>query len=1052
MLKAGLYDDLITQTLRDEISRLQGEGVVSLLGKIEAAQLPDYLTRFLAAKLFEAIRSFGSHDAPRQVGLTNAVLELVSRQSEELAYLLHEKIPLDDQVDLLEEICGDNQEASPRPLTHLSSSSLLTGAPGLPQLGREIELELATADRCDMLVAFVKSGGMRLMRDTLQQFTARGGKLRLITTSYLGASDPAVVEEIASLPNTEVRINYDTHAARLHAKAYFFHRESGLSTAYIGSANLSHAAMTSGLEWTVKCAARELPHLFRRCAAEFSGYWENPAFELYDPQQPQRFRDAIRKERNDFDGQAYTPLTVFDLSPHSFQQEILEALTFARESRSHFRNLIIAATGTGKTMIAAFDYRNESKKCGRRPKLLFIAHRKEILEQALGSFRQVLKDGNFGGLLVDGLQPHSMDHVFCSIQSFTAQRLHEVHGLDAWDYVVIDEAHHAEAQSYDAIIDLLQPKILLGLTATPERTDGSSVAMHFDRPVAAEIRLPDALQDKLLCPFHYFAISDATVNYSQVSWSRGRYDDREIQNLLSANHLRAQLVLDKLREYLPDPYGSGEFDRKSVKALGFCVGIEHAEFMARFFQQAGIAAESLTSRTSSEMRHQLRADLAAGRLNVLFVVDVFNEGVDIPEINCVLFLRPTESHIVYLQQLGRGLRRTSDDKVLTVLDFVGQCRREFRYDLRFSSLLPGKRNRLIEEVESGFPHLPSGCAIVMECQARETILTSIKRTYQNLEFRIRDAFSQWPADQMPSFREFIEVTEEDPIELLSKRSWSQWKAWVKNEQSPNEPDLTNFKLHLALARVALQRAPDYLNWLARLAKASGDELTLLAAETLAKPAYQILWNRNASEIEATNLTEAYQRLSHNVSVMRDLAEVVDFARNRSPLRSTTIKGLPETLELQGVYSSSEINAIFGADAFHGRGAKGVGVIHFEAQKVIVHLVTFEKNEKQFSESTMYRDFPTAPNMLHWESQANTTQASKIGRIYANHEALGYRILFFTRIRKEAAKGVTSPFLFIGEGKFLDATGNRPIAIRWQLHHPMPMAHYREARRVCGFDD
>jgi superfamily II DNA or RNA helicase/HKD family nuclease len=1052
MLKAGLYDDLITQTLRDEISRLQGEGVVSLLGKIEAAQLPDYLTRFLAAKLFEAIRSFGNNDAPRQVALTNAVLELVSRQSEDLAYLLHEKITLDDQVDLLEEICGDKQEASPRPLTHLSSSSLLTGAPGLPQLGRELELELATADRCDMLVSFVKSGGMRLMRDSLQQFTARGGKLRLITTSYLGASDPSVVEEIAKLPNTEVRINYDTHAARLHAKAYFFHRESGLSTAYIGSANLSHAAMTSGLEWTVKCAARELPHLFRRCAAEFSGYWENPSFELYDPQQPQRFRDAIRKERNDFDGQSYTPLTVFDLAPHPFQQEILEALAFARESRSHFRNLIIAATGTGKTMIAAFDYRNESRKLGRHPKLLFIAHRKEILEQALGSFRQVLKDGNFGGLLVDGLHPHSMDHVFCSIQSFTSQRLHEVHGVDAWDYVVIDEAHHAEAKSYDAIIDLLQPKFLLGLTATPERTDGSSVAIHFDRPVAAEIRLPDALQDKLLCPFHYFAISDATVNYSQVAWSRGRYDDKEIQNLLNANHLRAQLVLDKLREYLPDPYGSGEFDRKSVRALGFCVGIKHAEFMASFFQQAGIAAEVLTSNTDSDTRKKLRADLATGRINVLFVVDVFNEGVDIPEINCVLFLRPTESHIVYLQQLGRGLRRTSEDKCLTVLDFVGQCRREFRYDLRFSSLLPSKRNRLVEEVENGFPHLPSGCAIVMERQAKETILTSIKRTYQNPEFRIRDAFSQWPEDQMPSFREFIEVTQEDPIDLLSKRSWSQWKSLTRNEQLENDPDLAAFKLHLALVRTALQRAPQYLNWLARLAKASGEELKLLATEAFAKPAYQILWNRNAKEIQATDLTEAYIRLTRNASVMHDLAEVVDFAQSRSALHSKTITKLPETLELHGLYSSSEINAIFGADAFNGRGAKGVGVIHFEEQKVIVHLVTFEKNEKQFSESTMYRDFPTAPDLLHWESQANTTQTSKIGKIYANHETLGYRILFFTRIRKQVTNGVTSPFLFLGEGKFLDASGNRPIAIRWQMQHLMPMGHYREARRVCGLEE
>lgn len=1051
-MKPGLYDDLITRKLSDEIERLRGEGIVPMFGKIEPSQLPDYLTRFLSARLAEAIRIYGPDDSARQIDLTNAVIESLSAKSEDLAYLMSERIARTDEHDVLEELCEAQRKPSPRPLTDLSASSLLTGAPGLPQLGREIELELATADRCDMLVAFVKSGGMRLLRDPLREFTARGGVLRLITTSYLGASDPAVVEELAALPNTEIRINYDTHAARLHAKAYFFHRESGLSTAYIGSANLSHAAMTSGLEWTVKCAARELPHLFRRCSAEFAGYWENPSFEPYDPATPQRFRDAIRKERKDFGGDGNTPLVVFDLTPHPFQQEILEALAFARESRAHFRNLIIAATGTGKTMIAAFDYRNEARKLGHPPKLLFIAHRKEILEQALASFRQVLKDGNFGGLLVDGLRPHSMDHVFCSIQSFTTQSLHDVHGVDAWDYVVIDEAHHAEATSYDPIIDQLRPRILLGLTATPERTDGSSVAAHFDRPAAAEIRLPDALQDKLLCPFHYFAISDATVDFSQVTWSRGHYDDGELQNLLNANHLRAQLVLDKLREYLPDPYGSGEFDKKSVRALGFCVGIEHAKFMAKFFQHAGIAAEALTSATDSTTRQKLRADLATGRLNVLFVVDVFNEGVDIPEINCVLFLRPTESHIVYLQQLGRGLRRTSEDKCLTVLDFVGQCRREFRYDLRFSSLLPGKRHRLIDEVENGFPHLPSACAIAMERQARETILASIKRIYQNPELRIRDAFANWPSDQPPTFREFIEVTGEDPIELLSKRSWSQWKALAQHAEPPSDPDLADFKLHLALARTALQRAPQYLDWLARLAKAGESNLASLADEPLAKPAYQLLWNRNARDLGVSNLAESCRRLLRNPSAIYDLAEVVDWAQSLSPAHSASIAGLPETLELHGVYSSTEINAIFGRNAFDGAGSRGVGVVHYEEQKVIAHLVTFEKNEKQFSESTMYRDFPTAPDLLHWESQVGATQTSKMGKIYANHEALGYRILFFTRIRKQAAKGITAPFLYLGPGKFLDATGNRPIAIRWQLEHSIPITHYREARRVCGLDE
>ncbi len=1051
-MKPGLYDDLVTQNLIHEIERLKTDGIVPLFGKVEPAQLPDYLTRFLAAQLAKAIRIYGPNDATRQIELANAIIESISAKSEDLAYLLNERIARSDEHEVLEELFAVAAKPSPRPLTELSASSLLTGAPGLPQLGREIELELATADRCDMLVAFVKSGGMRLLREPLKEFTARGGQLRLITTSYMGASDPAVVEELAALPNTEIRINYDTHAARLHAKAYFFHRESGLSTAYIGSANLSHAAMTSGLEWTVKCAARELPHLFRRCAAEFSGYWENPSFEPYNAAQPQRFRDAIRKERKDFDGMGHTPLTVFDLAPHPFQQEILEALAFARDTREHFRNLIIAATGTGKTMIAAFDYLNEARKTGSHPKLLFIAHRKEILEQALASFRQVLKDGNFGGLFVDGLRPHSMDHVFCSIQSFTTQRLHDVHGVDAWDYVVIDEAHHAEAKSYDPIIDQLRPRILLGLTATPERTDGSSVAAHFDRPVAAEIRLPDALQDKLLCPFHYFAISDATVDFSQLSWNRGKYDEGELQNLLNANHLRAQLVLDKIREYLPDPYGSGEFDRKTVRALGFCVGIEHAEFMARFFQKAGINADALTSKTDPATRQKLRADLATGRLNILFVVDVFNEGVDIPEINCVLFLRPTESHIVYLQQLGRGLRRTSEDKCLTVLDFVGQCRREFRYDLRFSSLLPGKRHRLTDEVENGFPHLPSGCAIAMERQARDTILASIKRTYQNPELRIRDAFSNWPADQPPTFREFIEATGEDPIDLLAKRSWSHWKAIVRHEPPPEEPDLAPFKLHLLLARAALQRAPQYLHWIKRLTQATEANLESLCQEPLAKPAYQLLWNRKGQEIEAANLTEAFQRLHHNPSIIRDLAEVVDWAQSLAPALTPQLPGIPSTLELHGLYSSTEINAIFGKDAFNGKGSTGVGVIHFEAQKIIVHLVTFEKNEKQFSETTMYRDFPTAPDLMHWESQAAATQNGKMGKIYANHESLGYRILFFTRIRKEAARGVTAPFLFLGEGKFLDATGNRPIAIRWQLQHPMPTAHYREARLVSGMED
>jgi HKD family nuclease len=332
MLKPGLYDDIITDRLNIELERLQVEGLIPRFGKIDQALLPEYLTRFLAARLTTAFRSLGENEASRQIAIANSVLATIAKGNESLAYLLQEKIAMDDERDCLEEIRNDIAPPTIRPLTQLSASALLTGMPGLPQLGSEIERELASADRCDMLVAFVKSGGMRLLRGPIRDFTTRGGKLRLITTSYLGASDPAAVEELASLPNTEVRINYDTHAARLHAKAYFFIRESGLSTAYVGSANFSQSAMTSGLEWTVKFAARELPDLFRRCNAEFSGYWENPTFEPYEITSPERFRSAIRKERGDTAHSA-TPLVIFDLAPHPFQEEILDSLKSARDTR-----------------------------------------------------------------------------------------------------------------------------------------------------------------------------------------------------------------------------------------------------------------------------------------------------------------------------------------------------------------------------------------------------------------------------------------------------------------------------------------------------------------------------------------------------------------------------------------------------------------------------------------------------------------------------------------------------------------------------------------------
>ena len=689
-LTSGIYDHLISEKLRIALDSLDSSVTCAYYDKLEEPLSTDYLTRFLRARIHQAL-SIVKYD--KRLDLANQLLKSLAEFDKDLTFLSSEKV--DNLTEILNEISPINRENFLRPTTSPSSPSLFTGTGTSPQLGRELDLELESADRVDMLVSFIKSAGLKLLLPSLKKFTDRGGKLRVITTTYLGASDPIAIRLISDLSNTEIKINYDTKHSRLHAKAYFIHRDTGLSCAFIGSANLSHAAMTSGLEWTVKLPATELPDLFRRCEAEFSSYWENPSFVKFTTNDFTKLVAATKHEKGVFTDQS-TILTIFRIRPFDYQNAILENLQLARESRNHFRNLVIAATGTGKTMIAAFDYKRYYEN-GKK-KLIFLAHRKEILEQARATFRQVLQDGNFGNFLFDNHQPENHDHLFCTVASFHSRKLIDRFGASHWDIVILDEAHHGIASTYRPILEDLKPKIFLGLTATPERADGTTIADDFDRPVAGEIRLPDALEQKLLCPFHYYAISDHTTDLSAVEWKRGRYDTTEIENLISGNQLRAQLVIDKIVEHLPDPYNTDDFERYHVKCLGFCVSKSHAAFMASTFEKAGIPAISIDSDTPSEERRLARQRLQKGDINFIFTVDLFNEGVDIPATNCLLFLRPTESHVLYLQQFGRGLRHSDGKDQVIVLDFIPRSRREFRFDLRFTSLLPGKRKDIISEV------------------------------------------------------------------------------------------------------------------------------------------------------------------------------------------------------------------------------------------------------------------------------------------------------------------------------------------------------------------
>jgi superfamily II DNA or RNA helicase len=286
---------------------------------------------------------------------------------------------------------------------------------------------------------------------------------------------------------------------------------------------MSHAAMTSGLEWNLKVTSQDLGHILEKFSAEFETYWHSREFLPYDADDPVPFREAIERARKKDDT---APAVFFDLQPHPFQERILEKLALERTSRHCFRNLVIAATGTGKTVIAAFDYQRFCRDNRGQARLLFIAHRQEILAQALFTFRQVLRDANFGEMLAGSHEAVRMEHLFCSIQMMTSRQMWNLVGSSFYDYIVVDEAHHGTAASYRPLFDHFEPKILLGLTATPERMDGGNVAADFHNRFAAEIRLPEALEEKLLCPFHYFGVADPVDISRDHFWRNGRYDDR----------------------------------------------------------------------------------------------------------------------------------------------------------------------------------------------------------------------------------------------------------------------------------------------------------------------------------------------------------------------------------------------------------------------------------------------------------------------------------------------------------------------------------------------
>ena len=1021
-MERGLYESVVTTDLERRIDALLDLDVD--LGHVDPADQAHVLTRHLAAALERRLTS--ERDPERKLLLANRLLAAIAdedpRVTEPVRQLHAVRLPPGP---------GQITRYDTRPRTPLNDAALLTNAHGEPSLAAELKAEINSADSIDLLCAFVMWRGVRLLEEPLTRAREAGVPFRVVTTTYIGGTEREALDRLVRDFGAEVKVQYDAARTRLHAKAWLFRRNTGFDTAYVGSSNLSTSALLDGVEWNVRLSRQATPSLLQKFEATFDSYWNSSDFEPYDPDLDRdRLDDALIAARGGRAGDRVTiSISGLEVRPFGYQQEILDAIEVERVLHDRHRNLVVAATGTGKTVIAALDYRRLCSP-GVRPSLLFVAHRREILEQSLRTYREVLGDASFGELYVGGARPERWQHVFASVQSLTSYGVANI-PRDAFEIVVIDEFHHAEARTYRRILDHLVPRELLGLTATPERTDGTDVRSFFDGRTAAELRLWDALGADLLCPFHYFVVADGT-DLRGLSWSRGTYDANELSNVYTGNDARARIILNELRDKIVDV--------GAMRALGFCSGVDHARYMAEVFNQAGVAARAVSGDTPAAERAQALADLRARRVNILFAADLFNEGLDIPDVDTVLFLRPTESATVFLQQLGRGLRRTSDKAVLTVLDFAGFNRKEFRWDAKLRALTGDTRAGVTRQVEKGFPFLPSGCQIVMDRESQTMVLDNLKSQIANRWQQIVAELRSYGDQDLGTFLDESGLELSDILRRGS-HSWTRLRRDAGLSTPPgSELEEKLLKRVRAFAHVDdRSRAEAYSHVLDDAAPAYA-ELSH-GEQRLARMLYYSLWSDGGGH---ESYDAGLEALRAEVATRREFLSVVDLAFDAArhvPIELTgELADVP--LQVHARYQREEILAAL--DFPRKPNSFREGVWFSPDLNVDAFFVTLKKSEADYSPTTMYRDYPISPTLFHWESQSTTSINSPTGQRYLTGSS---QVLIFARQEQKDEFG-TSPYLFLGPAHYVSHTGDRPIAITWRLEYEMPTDFFTVASAMA----
>lgn len=1034
-LSQGIYENIINNEILSEINELTESTAKKLpIDKQESSViLSSYLSKLLKQKLED------NDSTEDSIKLVNKLIKDFSDSDENL---------ISDSENYLAEIISNQKKVeqtaakseTARPETGFLYSSLFTGRGSKIPLYSEIKKDIESSDEIYFIISFLKLSGLNLIYDDLKKFCNQPGhKLRIITTTYCGITEPKAVQRIAELPNTEVRISYNTKKECLHAKSYIFIRNSGCSTAYIGSSNLSKSAQTEGLEWNIRVTNAENEHIINAAKATFDTYWNNPDFEEYKTGDEEKLRAELKLAKTG--GISFDHLQQFTILPH--QKKILDKIQVEREQNNNYKNLVVAATGTGKTVISAFDYRRFTNK-EKSHKLLFVAHRKEILEQSIKTYRSVLNDSNFGELWVANYKPtNGLENLFLSVDMF-ASRWEETFSklpADYYDYIVIDEAHHSTANSYRELFKHFAPKVLLGLTATPERMDGTSLLPDFGGKITAEIRLPEALEQGLLSPFQYYCISDDTDLTDETIWRGGKYIDSELSVRLCTKQ-RTALIVKTLNYYLAD--------EQKVKALCFCTDKDHAKFTSESLSTAGLKADYLVSgdtEQAKDKRKEVVNKLRRGEINYLCVVDIFNEGVDIPEVDTVLFLRPTESLTIFLQQLGRGLRLCPEKEVLTVFDFVAHVNKKFDFESRFRALLKKGDGGIDikKQITEGFVLLPPGCSIMMEQKARDYVLQTISAAIFTSKKLIQSIQSY---SFVPTLGQFIADINQD-VRLIYKGK-NCWTSLLRAAGKVTYQDdsftqlLTN-----NLTKLTHLNSAANLRFILKIIEEK--EKLVCSNPTEEKFLYIFCYNlfykkadKNGPETDMSSLPALLKKLNDYPLFVKEIKELVEYKLDNLEIVTESLSDTVDPgIEAYGCYNRNEILTLFNIP-------EAMKSLTFTQQSGIVPVddntelffVTLNKSEKEFSPTSMYKDYVISEHKFHWQSQNKDTIKGS-GSRYINQKENGKKFILFVRETKNDGFGNTNPFYCFGYVDYITSTGEKPMSIEWEVEKPI-MAKFLEA--------